>query len=511
MNRAILTSLIFGYIPITATYPMVHNDDITEIDILLDSANTTFLKVDRKLNLSRQRLKSFPEEITKHADLIELDLSENQITEIPDKIENLRNLKILDLSSNHKLTCLPQKMKLLTKIEKLNLTRCNISPITIDETLGKIDLLKIFDDRVLFHNIYLHDLRNSEYAVFGTHMNQQIHWNWVQLNRIRTAENTPLLEMEKIFEIIKTAYHSKIYKAELLHGVKEISKKINTKSAERGYSFNLNKFTCLPESLDIIDRHGCINLIKSKSDATLLKNYIKKIYDSVGEWDEYAMFGGHVPITANLISNVFRCLYLFMNFERIGSLLYIADDIKEIIESIKRFNSKSKNNGMNADLEIFVKNRIAVIKNETFEIAIKHGISIGQLSHCDWKQKFVDVTRFDFNYDATDPLIFPPNFHEDEFTERTKAMQIFIDFFDPRYVIKILTVEINMNNEMKEKLINMIKNDTKINSSERVNMILNFTKSKVLGLFESSVSQKAVEYLLVEMKILTRRATRQIL
>lgn len=519
MNKVMFAFLKFGFF-LNIARDAVVSDKMTDITMKSVTVNNiTYPIINGKLNLSRKGLKAFPKKILKQHELTELNLSENNIKEIPSKISELTNLKILNLNSNYKLTHLPLKIQSLENIEKLYLYNCNISPTTLDETLGKIDLIKIFGEKVVFHNIYHHDDRNNEYCIFQRVMNQPIHWNWTQLNLIRLPEypQNNLLSKCRMIEIIEKAFTSKIFKVHtpkrLFHeNVKEVSKKINDKTATRGYQFNLNDFTKLPRSLKTLNKYKEVKLIEHDSDATLLIKYIEKLYDPKNENPQHAMFGNHVPVTLGMMSNILECLELSIDFHRIGTLLYVIDDIKEIVKRTRQldeYDSKIDIDEQITDmtkLEIFIKNKIADIKSGIFQIAIQHGILIGHIPSCGlWKQKFLDVTRFDFDYEAENPLIFPPCFDKDEFSIRTKAMQIFFDFFNPKYVIKLLAVQINTNEEIKEWLINVITKDTKLNHLEKSNMIINTVAThRLLGNFNKTVTQEAVEYILVKMDILIK-------
>lgn len=503
MHRAVFTLLTLVYLSNTAA----NTDTLESIKLL----GRRYVISDGKLSLAGQGFRTFPEEVTTLANLMELDLSNNNIREVPAKIKQLKNLKILDLSLNHRLASLPEETKRLPKLERLNLWECNTPATTADSTLGKVDLLKIFDDRVVFHNSYRHDDRNSEYSVFTRSSNQPVCWNWSQLNRIRLAKNgkpEELLLKTQMIDIVERAdaFSIEIYTVhkakEQIHEVKLVSRG-QSRSQGRGYPFSLNKFTGLPEILREPARHRRAKSVRIIDDAAQLIDYIDKIY-TAEECTEYAMFGGHVPITLSLINNVLMCLDLFINSSKIGSLLYIMDDIREIMSSIGRLGLRKKHsNREDTDkrLDAFIRDRLAVMKDEIFRIAVSHGISTQHIPTYDsWRQRFADITRFDFDYEADNPLIFPPNFSDRGQSERTGAMQIFFDFFDPAYVMKLLTAEINKNDEVKGWLINRITMDKEL--PNRSGMVFDSLTSKTLGLVERVITPKAVEYLLLKMGIL---------
>ncbi|NNE55740.1 MAG: leucine-rich repeat domain-containing protein [Flavobacteriales bacterium] len=142
--------------------------DTARVFTKLDEALLNPTKVYR-LDLSRQKLKAFPEEIFLFINLNELILDKNKIVEIPDRINGMRHLQRLsvsknrledfnpnicrlihlielDLSENY-LTEIPDEIRKLEKMEKLilwsNLIRY------FPTSLGQLENLKEFD---LLHN-----------------------------------------------------------------------------------------------------------------------------------------------------------------------------------------------------------------------------------------------------------------------------------------------------------------------------------------------------------------------
>lgn len=93
----------------------------------------------KKLDLSKERLKDFPLEITQFENLEVLDLSKNRFDSIPPAIQKLTQLKTLDLSRN-RLKYLPSEIGQLKQLRVLNLGANKIE--TLPETIGNLTELR---------------------------------------------------------------------------------------------------------------------------------------------------------------------------------------------------------------------------------------------------------------------------------------------------------------------------------------------------------------------------------
>ena len=78
-----------------------------------------------RLDLTKQKLKTFPKDILKLYNLQELILAKNKLTEIPAEIGILTNLEILNIEKNE-LTLLPSTIGNLTNLKELILNRNEI-------------------------------------------------------------------------------------------------------------------------------------------------------------------------------------------------------------------------------------------------------------------------------------------------------------------------------------------------------------------------------------------------
>ncbi len=122
-----------------------------------------------KLELRKQKLKSFPMEILKFPNLQYLDLSKNNIKELPVEISQLKNLQYFAISKNsleefppqigdltnlfylnanqNELTSIPPAIGKLTKLKNLDLWSNNID--RFPDELKDLKSLLVFDLRVI--------------------------------------------------------------------------------------------------------------------------------------------------------------------------------------------------------------------------------------------------------------------------------------------------------------------------------------------------------------------------
>ncbi|MBN3270642.1 PHLP2 phosphatase, partial [Polyodon spathula] len=95
----------------------------------------------KSLNLSHNRLGSFPESLCEILTLTELNLSCNGIRSLPTQIENLHSLQTLSLDGNH-LSLLPVELGGLSQLSSLGLSFNNFSEIpAVLERLSAVDRL----------------------------------------------------------------------------------------------------------------------------------------------------------------------------------------------------------------------------------------------------------------------------------------------------------------------------------------------------------------------------------
>lgn len=101
-----------------------------------------------RLNLSKQKLDTFPQEIFACTNLVELDLSKNKIEEIPPQIGTLVNLESLSMANNS-LVHLPKEIGKLTKLKYLGLNRNVLEDLPPEiGNLESLEVLEMWDNEL---------------------------------------------------------------------------------------------------------------------------------------------------------------------------------------------------------------------------------------------------------------------------------------------------------------------------------------------------------------------------
>ncbi len=101
-----------------------------------------------RLDLSRQKLKTIPQEVFSLNHLVELNLSRNQLTEVSENIYLLNNLQRLYLNNN-KLQALPQRIGTLKNLQVLNLDRNRITELPAEiGMLNNLEELSLWDNEL---------------------------------------------------------------------------------------------------------------------------------------------------------------------------------------------------------------------------------------------------------------------------------------------------------------------------------------------------------------------------
>lgn len=95
-----------------------------------------------RLNLSRKKLDSFPDQILQFKNLIELDISRNRIESLPPGIGQLVHLKRLRIGSNN-LVHLPSEIGNLKELILLEASRNQLEDLP--ETIGGLENLEILE------------------------------------------------------------------------------------------------------------------------------------------------------------------------------------------------------------------------------------------------------------------------------------------------------------------------------------------------------------------------------
>jgi len=161
-----LTVFILTILPSTSSCQLL---DSLSLDTITGSNNLQQAMLDPlgtvKLDLSKQKLKKFPDSIRKLTNLQYLDLSRNKITEVPSWIGELKNLQFLILYKN-KFDTLPTSIGELTNLKYLILNRSGLT--SIPHSIGNLKellLLDLWDDDITSYPKELKNISGNLHAL----------------------------------------------------------------------------------------------------------------------------------------------------------------------------------------------------------------------------------------------------------------------------------------------------------------------------------------------------------
>jgi Leucine-rich repeat (LRR) protein len=153
-----LLSYISGLLPFTCfintcahaqvqvdTAFLMQQKEYHELDEAMKQPDSVYI-----LNLSREKLTSFPEEIFQLKNLRILDISHNKIKEIPASIGTLVHLNGLDISNN-KISSIPSSIGNMHDLISLKLNRNIIDSIPPEiGNLKNLEVLELWDNEIHF-------------------------------------------------------------------------------------------------------------------------------------------------------------------------------------------------------------------------------------------------------------------------------------------------------------------------------------------------------------------------
>lgn len=128
-----------------------------------------------KLDLRKQKLKTFPKEIFQFKNLQYLDLSRNQLKELPDSIGRLAQLQWLNVSHN-KITSLPKEIGKCSYLFYINANNNDL--FGLPPQIGNLEHLRVLD------------LWNNDLADFPETLSNLHELNTFDIRSILIDENT---------------------------------------------------------------------------------------------------------------------------------------------------------------------------------------------------------------------------------------------------------------------------------------------------------------------------------
>jgi len=134
---------------------IIKSDEYTDLKLALENKDKVV-----RLNLRKQKLKSFPMEILRFKNLQYLDLGKNSIEILPDSIVSLKKLQYLNLSKND-LEVLPKNIGEMENLKYLWLGQNNISSLPFGfGRLEKLEFLDLWDNNIDEFPLSMKDLTN---------------------------------------------------------------------------------------------------------------------------------------------------------------------------------------------------------------------------------------------------------------------------------------------------------------------------------------------------------------
>ena len=136
--------IIFSFLAVINAFAFEKEQINNDSTYIYRSLNEALINPDVvfRLNLSKSKLDTFPEQILLFKNLTELDLSKNRIKEIPSDIGLLIHLNKLNLANN-KLVHLPPEIGRLKELVFLGLNRNVLEDLP--PTIGELEKLEIFE------------------------------------------------------------------------------------------------------------------------------------------------------------------------------------------------------------------------------------------------------------------------------------------------------------------------------------------------------------------------------
>ena len=245
------------------------------------------------------------------------------------------------------------------------------------------------------------------------------------------------------------------------------------------------------------------NNIISKDDFVDLQEYIQKLFNPEISYSKWPMIEQYIPLTIDLLGNILEYIDEKIENNEIVSINFSLSDIAEGVRycpdrqmaELKRAYSMIAGN-TDSELESFIKNIIATVKERIFDLAITPSISkqnVHVLNY--WKYEMRDTLGFDFNFKSKIGTM-----DQDPFDgHRGNALSVFFNKFTPNYVIGILTDNINEKKEVKYELMSEISKDYNLNVEDKLYMGVDVENFK-----EMKVTEEAIEYILIKKNLIIK-------
>lgn len=410
------------------------------------------------LNIGNNLFEEIPHCVLMMENLEKLILSNSKLTAIQDEITQLQKLKYLDLSGNS-LKSLPNSIKNIASINVLNIRKNPdfIYSSNDKNTLGSLELIKIFGDRVLFDRIEFNNEVLGTEKFIVEYNRRSLHWNLDILKRLKLNEIDEI-EYHKMIEIIENI-------------VVSTEKDKNT-------------------------------LLVDKGDVDIIINYIRMLYNPKIDFKRWKIYDKYSMHMKRLFSRILMCVDKPKNADFVKNILNTMANIIKYnsirpISSMKDVYVMIQNEFSYRDSKIcnFIRSRLIGLKEYKFNVMMESlPLNDGRiLNH--WAKELGDILGLG--------LIFESETFESEIFKSVgvanqyngghlyDGLRIYLDNFTPDEIINILTDDINKKKELVDDFIKLIDNDTSLDALDKGEMV-EFSRIK----------KDAVHHILTRMNIL---------
>lgn len=188
------------------------------------------------LAINNNQLTTLPKEISQLSSLSFLDLSANNLTSLPEEMGALANLESLDLSQNPELSELPETLRNLSNLSRLECENTAIDDATVDLILGRIT--EPHDDETLpFDQYNLTQTTAESVNLQNFDANQQgVIREWLRrLEETPDFKSNPQEFAKVICQVLEFAQTDEVFKANLLLQMEE-----NNADCEDRAAMNIN-------------------------------------------------------------------------------------------------------------------------------------------------------------------------------------------------------------------------------------------------------------------------------
>ena len=470
---------------------------IRSINIICDN----FINL-KNLYICHNKLTSLPDDIRKLTSLKILDISENIISYLPSTIRNLSNLKELHIKSNC-LIRLPQTIgHLKNSLVFIDCTKNCLLENDERDQIGKISLLKIFYNKILFDNTNKENLNKNIEEIFDELKNKKYVWNFEKLVKCK-VKSVPIKKFtkNKIYEMWNLTLYKKTYNYKFDKLINFLNDKQNRKKIIPDINFKTNDlliYLIENDEIKIFDKYYN-EILKIHKNKIILEQFIEHLFDSRKPYKKWKIPVEYIKLSVSLLGLIFEML-LINNDE-----LTVTSHINNICEGLKfcadrqiselLFSYNILNNVPNEDetLENIILNFIAHLKQRVLQNIVTPASSQNVHVLIFW----INEIGFFLGVDCEYPGELGTMDQDEYMGRKNNVLNDFFSIFTPEYVGHELLDYLNSKNKFLCKVAEWIFHNKIIDAS--------FFNSKTEEITElESINIKFCIYMLINMNLINK-------